>query len=88
VESGCQTDRECIAATRNVEATCGKDGKCVVACQTDLECGNPKDYSFYSCISGQCTYVGCASDKECELYMGSSGTGSQGRVVCRDKVAK
>jgi len=85
-ESGCQSDRECIASTRNVEATCGSDGKCVVPCQTDLECGNPQDYRFYSCIAGQCTYVGCSDDKECELYLGSTGTGS-GRAVCRDKTS-
>ena len=69
----CQTDRECIAYSRNVEATCGTDGKCVVPCQTDLECGNPKDYRFYSCIAGKCTYMGCGNDKDCELALGSSG---------------
>lgn len=92
VDGGCQTDRECIAATKNVEATCGTDGKCIVPCQTDLECGNPKAYSFYSCINRQCTYVGCASDKDCELYLtgGSSLFYDAGaltgktHVVCRD----
>jgi Cys-rich repeat protein len=87
-DSGCKSDRECIASTSNVEATCGSDGKCVVACQTDLECGNPKEYNFYSCISGKCTYVGCVNDKECELYMTHGISGGKGHAVCRDKVAK
>ncbi len=102
IEGGCQTTRECISATRNVEATCGTDGKCIVPCQTDLECGNPKGYSFYSCVQGQCLYMGCESDKDCRLYLtgpgstssggtsgGSSSSGglsSKEHVVCRDKV--
>ena len=84
---GCQSDRECIASTKNVTATCGKDGTCVVPCQTDLECGNPEEYRFFSCISNQCIYVGCATDKECQLYLGAStggGTKHQ-QIVCRDK---
>jgi hypothetical protein len=76
VESGCQTNRECIAATRNVEATCGTDGKCIVPCQTDLECGNPKGYSFFSCVGGQCLYMGCESDKDCRLLLGSGSSSS------------
>jgi len=92
VDSGCKSDRECVAATRNVEATCGTDGKCIIPCQTDLECGSPKAYQFYSCINRQCVYVGCASDKDCELYLtGGSDAGipSSGSVpthiVCRDR---
>lgn len=91
VESGCQTDRECVASTRNVEATCGTDGKCIVPCQTDLECGNPKGYSFYSCIKSQCVYTGCQSDKDCRLLRESGGFDAGGVVsskqhfVCRDK---
>ncbi len=77
IEGGCQTTRECIAATRNVEATCGTDGKCIVPCQTDLECGNPKGYSFFSCVDGQCLYMGCESDKDCRLLLGGA-TGSSG----------
>jgi hypothetical protein len=88
-ESGCQTDRECVAATRNVEATCGTDGKCIVPCQTDNECGNPKDYTFFSCIKNQCLYTGCQSDKDCRLLLtGPSDSGTlppKEHVVCRDK---
>ncbi len=89
IPSGCQTDRECIAATRNVEATCGTDGKCIQPCQTDLECGNPRGYSFFSCINAQCIYVGCETDKDCRLLLtGASDAGTlppKTHVVCRDK---
>lgn len=81
---GCQSDRECIASTKNVTAQC-KSGTCVVPCDTDLECGNPEAYNFYSCIKHQCVYVGCDSDKECELYMGQIGSTSHGKIVCQDK---
>jgi hypothetical protein len=88
IPSGCQTDRECIAATRNVDARCGTDGKCIVPCETDLECGNPRDYSFFSCIDKQCTYVGCESDKDCRLfYTGVSDASTlplKQHAVCRD----
>jgi len=73
----CQTNRECIAATRNVEATCGTDGKCIVPCTTDLECGNPKNFRFFSCVNNQCLYLGCESDKDCRLLLeGAIGSSS------------
>ena len=76
-EGACQTNRECIAATRNVEASCGTDGKCIVPCTTDLECGSPRNFRFFSCVSGQCLYLGCESDKDCRLLLeGTSGTSS------------
>jgi hypothetical protein len=98
-QGGCQTTRECVASTKNVEATCGTDGKCIVPCSTDLECGNPKNYKFFSCVSGKCLYLGCESDKDCRLALESSsssstssssssstgGTGVQQHIVCRDK---
>lgn len=88
VASGCQTDRECVAATRNVDARCGTDGKCIVPCETDLECGSPTSYSFFSCIDKQCTYVGCESDKDCRLfYTGPSDASTlpgKQYAVCRD----
>lgn len=101
MESGCQSNRECISATRNVEATCGTDGRCIVPCQTDLECGNPKGYSFFSCVQGQCLYMGCESDKDCRLFLkgtgsstgttsggtsGSSSVSTKEHIICRDKV--
>lgn len=100
-DGACQTNRECVAATKNVEATCGTDGRCIVPCATDLECGSPRDFRFYSCVSGQCMFLGCETDKDCRLILegivstssssgGSSGTssGSLGgtrHIVCRDK---
>lgn len=75
VPGTCATDRECVAATGNVEATCNaEEGRCVVPCQTDLECGSSQDYKFYSCIQNECVYTGCESDKECQFYFGK-GTG-------------
>jgi hypothetical protein len=87
IDSGCQTNRECVAATRNVEATCGTNGKCIIPCATDLECGSPTSYKFFSCINRQCIFVGCMTDKDCELLFGlDGGTGlNKDHPVCRDK---
>ena len=89
--SGCQTDRECVASTRNVDARCGTDGKCIVPCETDLECGNPTSYNFFSCIDKECTYVGCDSDKDCRLfYTGPADSSTlplKQHAVCRDNGA-
>jgi hypothetical protein len=90
IESGCQTDRECIAATRDVESTCGTDGKCIVPCQTDLECGDPTNYKFFSCINNQCIYTGCQTDKDCRLALSGPSDAStlpspKDHLVCRDK---
>lgn len=86
--SGCQTDRECVASTRNVDARCGTDGKCTVPCETDLECGNPTSFSFFSCIDKQCTYVGCDTDKDCRLFFTGPSDAStlppKQHAVCRD----
>lgn len=92
IAGGCRSSRECIAATRNVEAVCGTDGKCIIPCQTDLECGNPNGYTFFSCIANQCVYTGCDTDKDCRLFFegvgtssGSSGTTDTTHYVCREK---
>ncbi len=88
VPSGCQSDRECVAATRNVDERCGADGKCIVPCETDLECGSPTSFSFFACIDQQCTYVGCESDKDCRLFFtGPSDAGTlplHETAVCQD----
>jgi hypothetical protein len=88
VASGCQTDRECVAATRVVDARCGTDGKCIVPCETDLECGNPSGYSFFSCIDKRCTYVGCETDKDCRLFFtgpsDASTLSARQHPVCRE----
>jgi len=83
VESGCQSDRECAAATKNALAVC-VDQKCLEPCQTNLECGDPEHgFTFKACINGQCTYVGCETDKECQLYLGQTGDGQHTQIVCR-----
>jgi hypothetical protein len=74
IAGGCQNNRECVAATGNVESTCGTDGKCIVPCQTDLECGSPTNYQLFSCIQNKCQFVGCDDDKECELLYVRGGT--------------
>lgn len=74
-DGACQTSRECVAFTKNVEATCGTDGKCIVPCTTDLECGNPRNFRFYSCVNNQCLFLGCETDKDCRLILeGLTGT--------------
>lgn len=89
VESGCQTDRECVAATRDIDAKCGTDGRCLVSCKSDLECGSPKSYSFFSCIDSKCIYTGCQTDKDCRLLLtgpsDASIIGATEHVFCRDK---
>lgn len=90
VDGKCASDRECVALTRNVEATCATDGKCVTPCASDIECGSPTGYRFMSCLEGQCTYTGCEGDKECQLSLvgGDAGLTSAGRAVhfvCRDR---
>ena len=70
---------------RNVDAKCA-NGKCSLACQTDIECGNPKAYHFYSCVKNECVYVGCEKDKDCELFTtGGSDAGGVtiGHYVCK-----
>jgi hypothetical protein len=88
IPSGCQSDRECVAATRNVDSRCGTDGKCIVPCETDLECGSPTSFQFFACIDKQCTYVGCESDKDCRLFFtgpSDASTLPMGQLaVCQD----
>lgn len=72
VAAGCRADRECKASTRNALATC-VGGECVEPCQTDTECGTSDQWNFRSCVEGSCAYVGCESDKECQLFLGGNG---------------
>jgi hypothetical protein len=67
VDSGCQSNEECIDALRRVDATCNS-GHCSVPCQSNIECGNPYNYDFYACVQNVCTFVGCSSDKDCEVF--------------------
>ncbi|MFP6684378.1 MAG: hypothetical protein VB934_06675 [Polyangiaceae bacterium] len=66
IDTGCTTNLECIAATQNVQASCG-EAKCSVPCQTDLECGNPTNYNFQACVSGACIDIGCETDEQCRI---------------------
>ncbi|HEU4538246.1 MAG TPA: hypothetical protein VFS00_29190, partial [Polyangiaceae bacterium] len=88
--SGCRADRECKASTRNALATC-VEGECVEPCQTDTECGTSDAWNFRACVEGSCAYVGCESDKECQLFLGNnqpppSGSGSRD-IVCVPRTA-
>jgi hypothetical protein len=68
VEVGCNDDRECIAATKNVLAICSTDKKCQIPCQTDAECQSG-GYDFRACVNEFCVDIGCESDEECRLRM-------------------
>ncbi len=74
VAAGCKTDRECKASTRNALATCAvATGTCVEPCQSDAECGDADAWNFRACLEGSCVYVGCETDKECQLYLSGQG---------------
>jgi hypothetical protein len=77
VASGCQTDRECIIATRKVDSKCAA-GKCVTSCTADTECSNGEAFSFFACANNQCTYTGCETEKDCRIL--NSGTGANGSL--------
>jgi hypothetical protein len=75
IETGCESDRECVAWTYNALATCDADsGECVEPCQTDAECDSAFNYSFRACVEGTCEDVGCDTDEECRIRGGSSLT--------------
>jgi hypothetical protein len=75
VETGCETDRECVAWTYNALATCDADsGDCTEPCQTDAECDSAFNYSFRACVEGTCQDVGCDTDEECRIRGGSTLT--------------
>lgn len=75
VETGCQTDRECVAYTYNALATCDEDsGECTEPCQSDAECDAVIGYGFRACIDGSCQAVGCDTDEECRIRGGSTTT--------------
>jgi hypothetical protein len=88
VASGCKTDRECKALTGNVLAACDLvTGTCAEPCESDPECSDGTgDWNFRSCIDKRCVYVGCETDKECQIYMGEGGPPLPGEaqrdIVC------
>jgi len=83
VETGCTTDRECIALTDNVLARC-EDGECQQPCVTDLDCSNPDNYNFRACVEGYCENIGCETDEECRILMNlNSGSVNRIDAECR-----
>lgn len=82
VESGCSSDRECVAATRRVEARCEEE-KCIVPCVSDSECDDPNDFDFMACDDGVCRYVGCSTDTECRAAVAWGGLPDGVSVVCQ-----
>lgn len=87
VETGCKSDRECIAAERDVRAFCDANAKCQVPCKSDIECGNPYNYGHRSCVDGLCIDVGCESDQECRIIFATQIEGGAIDAICRDKPA-
>ena len=81
VESGCKTDRECIAATGSVLAFC-RDKECKVPCTSDIECDQPSQYDFLACSGGYCVDVGCETDDQCRLELRVQ-PGARLDAVCR-----
>lgn len=85
VETGCDSDRACVALLRNVEARC-LEGACTAPCITDSDCDDPDDYDFMKCVGGLCQHVGCDSDSECRARIFGDGPveGDVLDVVCRE----
>ncbi len=88
-DRGCAKDRECVAQTKNVEAFC-RNAKCVVPCQTDLECDLPTSYKYQRCIDKECQSIGCETDHECEILSGvrtgdKNASGRAMTVRCENK---
>jgi hypothetical protein len=69
--SGCSSDRECIAYRDDLRAYCDKEKVCQVPCTVDLECDDPYSFSSMACIGGLCVDVGCESDEECRIRLGT-----------------
>lgn len=80
-ETGCTSDRECIAAAGDnplaLEAKC-KDTECEIACNNDAECG-----TYSVCEDGTCSFIGCESDDECRYFLGVSSEETL-QAVCRE----
>lgn len=80
VETGCTTDRECIAISDNPRAIC-VEAECSAPCESDADC-NVGGYRFQACERGQCTYIGCETDEECRIFLGVP-PGSDSSAICR-----
>lgn len=84
VETGCMSDRECIAALEGhplaLEATC-VDTECEIACENDGECGSQS-----VCTDGTCTFIGCETNEECRYFLDDQLRNSPVdlKAVCRE----
>jgi hypothetical protein len=77
VESGCQSDRECIGVTKNRLAKC-VDKKCSVACENAGDCD-----VFVACQSGTCVFIGCETNDECRYLLDNFTPSSNVTAVCQ-----
>lgn len=78
IESGCTTDRECVALLGNRLAVCetvaGTDLKqCQVPCESNAECSSDE-----LCENNVCTNIGCQSNEECRIQLGLANEGGSG----------
>ncbi|HVJ22112.1 MAG TPA: hypothetical protein VM686_42190 [Polyangiaceae bacterium] len=58
-------DGTCVECTTSIDCSFDKiclEGKCETQCESDLQCA-----LFEACQAGECIYVGCRSDRECQL---------------------
>lgn len=83
VETGCTDDRECVALERDALAIC-REGKCHKPCQRDVECSAPSPYQFRACVDGFCKDVGCQTDEECKIRLGTQ-IGTENEARCLEK---
>jgi hypothetical protein len=88
IESGCQTDRECVFLIKDGQAVCS-EGKCRVPCANDSDCAagmmDPTMQSFQVCEAGECIFVGCDNDAECRALFNLEGQPGNVRAVCREE---
>jgi hypothetical protein len=80
VKTGCNDDRECIALEKDALAIC-QEGKCFKPCQRDIECSAPSPYLFKACVEGYCKDVGCKTDEECKIRLGTQ-VGATNKARC------
>jgi hypothetical protein len=81
VETGCQSDRECVLFTEDGDAVC-QDGQCNIPCVSDAECNAGDFGQFEICEGGRCVFIGCETDSECRVALGLSNTNGAEAAVC------
>jgi hypothetical protein len=80
VDVGCQSDRECVFATKSPISRC-EQGECMTPCESDNQCPLP----LQGCVNGACAFVGCETDQECRVERGLADADprSTEQAVCR-----